>query len=151
MSAGMGRTRRRRSGRGGAGGRGARSGGRRMTDRIDVRGSALELRLGDGPAVAAYGELSRRAVEERWAERLHDRDATLWSSDPRVRATIGDRLGWLDAPEHFSLLVPSIEGFANARREEGFTAAVVAGMGGSSLAPDRLNRTFGSGEGWLTL
>ena len=35
--------------------------------------------------------------------------------------------------------------------DEGFTTAVVAGMGGSSLAPDILHRTFGSQEGYLAL
>src|SRR5256885_3748567 len=39
----------------------------------------------------------------------------------------------------------------SARRDDGFTAAVVGGMGGSSLAPDVLNRTFGSGDGWLAV
>ena len=35
--------------------------------------------------------------------------------------------------------------------DEGYTTAVVAGMGGSSLAPDVLRRTFGSLEGYLAL
>jgi glucose-6-phosphate isomerase len=122
-----------------------------MTEGIEVRGGAFGVQLGDGPWTAAYEDAVRRARDETWAERLHDRDTTLWSKDPGVQAAIADRLGWLDAPEHFGLLVPSIEGFAIARQEEGFTAAIVAGMGGSSLAPDMLNRTFGSGDGWLVV
>jgi glucose-6-phosphate isomerase len=47
------------------------------------------------------------------------------------------------------MLIPTLEAFATARRDEGFVAAIVGGMGGSSLAPDVLNRTFGSGDGWL--
>ena len=38
-----------------------------------------------------------------------------------------------------------------ASSQAGFTTAVVAGMGGSSLAPDVLHRTFGSQEGYLDL
>jgi transaldolase/glucose-6-phosphate isomerase len=122
-----------------------------MTKRIEMRGPTLELRLGSGPGATAYDDVARRAETERWAERLHDRDVSLWSTDPRVQAAIAERLGWLDAPEHFSLLIPTLEAFAIARRDEGFTAAIVGGMGGSSLAPDVLSRTFGSGDGWLEL
>ncbi len=118
-----------------------------MTERTEMRGPAIELAL-SGDASRAHDSTAARAKAERWAERLHDRDTSLWSTDPRVQAGIADRLGWLDAPHHFSLLVPSIEAFAIARRDEGFIGAIVAGMGGSSLAPDVLNRTFGSGDDW---
>ena len=123
-----------------------------MTERIEMRGPALELALGSDPATAAYDEAAARAATEHWAERLHDRDVTLWSTDGRVQAAIAERLGWLDAPEHFGLLVPTLEAFAAALQGEGFRTAVVAGMGGSSLAPDVLARTFGSGgDGWLEI
>ena len=118
-----------------------------MTERTEMRGPAIDLAL-SGDASRAHDSTAARAKAERWAERLHDRDTSLWSTDPRVQAGIADRLGWLDAPHHFSLLVPSIEAFAIARRDEGFIGAIVAGMGGSSLAPDVLNRTFGSGDDW---
>jgi glucose-6-phosphate isomerase len=93
-------------------------------------------------------ELVERATAERWAERLFDRDTSLWTDDPDVAADIADRLGWLDAPEHFSLQVPALEGFGDGAREAGFDTAVVMGMGGSSLAPDVLHRTFGSADGY---
>ncbi len=64
---------------------------------------------------------------------------------------IADRLGWLDAPAHFAERTAGLEGFGDAVDDEGFTTAVVAGMGGSSLAPDVLLRTFGSVEGYLDL
>jgi glucose-6-phosphate isomerase len=120
-----------------------------MTERIELRGPTLALDL--GAAADAYEQAAFRARSERWAERLHDRDVTLWSTDERVQDAIADRLGWLDAPEHFRLLIPTLEAFATARRDEGFVAAIVGGMGGSSLAPDVLNRTFGRGDGWLDL
>src|SRR5438093_12805161 len=109
-----------------------------MTERIEMRGPAVDLAL-SGDASRAYETTAARARAERWAERLHDRDTSLWSTDPRVQAGIADRLGWLDAPHHFSLLVPSIEAFAIARRDEAFTGAIVAGRGGDSLAPDALH------------
>ena len=98
-----------------------------------------------------YEDALTRARDERWAERLFDRDTSLWSDDPRVQATIAERLGWLDAPDHFSLQIPALEGFASGARDAGFTTAVVMGMGGSSLAPDVLGRTFGVADGWLSL
>jgi glucose-6-phosphate isomerase len=103
---------------------------------------------------AAQGRLDEyieRATSERWAERLFDKDTTLWSDDPDVRADITDRLGWLDAPDHFTLQTAALEGFGDGIREAGFDTAVVMGMGGSSLAPDVLHRTFGTSEDYLDL
>jgi glucose-6-phosphate isomerase len=99
----------------------------------------------------AYAQVLTRAREERWPERLFDRDPSIWSSDERVQTAIRDRLGWLDAPQHFREQVAALEGFARGVRETGFTTAVVMGMGGSSLAPDVLARTFGVAAGWLNV
>ena len=104
-----------------------------------------------GASQGAYDAAVQRAREERWAQRLWDRDPTLWSANERVQAAIADRLGWLDAPRHFSEQIAALEGFGEGVRDAGFTTAVVGGMGGSSLAPDILHRTFGSPEGWLGL
>jgi glucose-6-phosphate isomerase len=100
---------------------------------------------------ADHDRLVGRANAERWAERLFDRDTSLWTGDPDVAADITDRLGWLDAPEHFRLQVAALEGFGDGLGEAGFETAVVMGMGGSSLAPDVLRRTFGTAEGYLQL
>ena len=108
-------------------------------------------RLSLGEAAAAYDTAVERAMHEEWATRLFDRDVTLWSSDPRVGAAIADRLGWLDAPAHFADRIAALEGFGDAIVDEGYTTVVVAGMGGSSLAPDVLHRTFGSQEGYPDL
>jgi len=95
--------------------------------------------------------LVERATEERWAERLFDGDTTLWTADPDVGADITDRLGWLRSPEHFTLQIAALEGFGDGVRDAGFDTVVVMGMGGSSLAPDVLRRTFGSAEGYPEL
>ena len=120
-----------------------------MTDPASIAISPARLSLGD--AGAAFDVAVTRANLEGWATRLFDRDVTLWSSDPRVGADIAERLGWLDAPVHFAERTASLEGFGDAVVAEGFTTAVVAGMGGSSLAPDVLHRTFGSQDGYLAL
>lgn len=112
--------------------------------------SGVRLRLAKAEAALVDVALER-ARENAWPERLFDRDTTLWSGDPDVQATMADRLGWLDAPDHFALEIPALEGFGDGIRSAGFTTAVVMGMGGSSLAPDLLHRTFGTVEGYLDL
>jgi glucose-6-phosphate isomerase len=113
--------------------------------------SAPLPRLALGEHEASYSAAVDRARAERWAERLFDHDPTLWSTNERVQASIAGRLGWLESPVHFSLQIPALEGFGEGIRDAGFTAAVVGGMGGSSLAPEVFARTFGTAAGWLDL
>jgi transaldolase / glucose-6-phosphate isomerase len=113
-------------------------------------GARMEVRL-SGADRERIDELVARGRDERWAERLFDHDTSLWTDDPDVGANITDRLGWLEAPAHFALQVPALEGFGDGIIEAGFDTAVVMGMGGSSLAPDVLRRTFGTTEGYLDL
>ena len=120
-----------------------------MPDPASTALSAPRLALGDG--TAAYRAAVDRARTEDWATRLFAHDVTLWTSDPRVGEAITERLGWLAAPAHFAERIAGLEGFGDAVVDEGYQTAVVAGMGGSSLAPDVLQRTFGSLEGYLAL
>jgi glucose-6-phosphate isomerase len=110
----------------------------------------FELRLapGDDERLAV---LSTHARRDDWARRLMDRDTTLWSGDPTTQAAIAERLGWLDAPAHFTNQVGALEAFGDGIRVAGFRTAVVMGMGGSSLAPEVLHRAFGTAEGYLDL
>jgi glucose-6-phosphate isomerase len=117
----------------------------------DATGTTSPPGFALGEHESVYRQAVDRARDESWAERLFARDASLWSTDLRVQAAIADRLGWLDAPAHFASQVAALEGFGEGIRDAGFTTAIVAGMGGSSLAPEVLVRTFGSGEGWLDL
>src|SRR3954463_7655851 len=120
-----------------------------MTDPGSTTLTAPRFALGEGRQ--AFGTAVERARADEWATRLAARDVSLWTTDARVGEAIGERLGWLEAPEHFADRTGGLEAFGDAAVEEGFTTAVVAGMGGSSLAPDVLHRTFGSLEGYLTL
>jgi transaldolase / glucose-6-phosphate isomerase len=121
-----------------------------MTDTTAAASAPLP-RLALGEHEAAYAAAVARARDEGWAERLFDRDPTLWSANERVQAAIAERLGWLDAPIHFSEQIAALEGFGEGIRDAGFTTAVVGGMGGSSLAPEVFVQTFGTAEGWLDL
>jgi transaldolase/glucose-6-phosphate isomerase len=111
----------------------------------------LDARIGDPTLAAAVAAAVARAGEERWAERLHERDTTLWSGDPAVQEKIGNRLGWLDLPADFSDMIPALEAFGDTTRDAGFTSAIVAGMGGSSLAPEVIATAFRDIEDWLDI
>jgi glucose-6-phosphate isomerase len=113
-------------------------------------GSRISIRL-PRDAQTSLDAIVARATSERWAARLFERDTSLWTDDPGVANAIAGRLGWLDAPTHFALQAAALEGFGDGARATGFDTAVVMGMGGSSLAPDILHRTFGSIEGYLGL
>ena len=120
-----------------------------MTDPLTTEIDAPRLALGE--TEPAYQAAVERARSEDWVNRLFARDTTLWSTDPRVQATIADRLGWIDAPTEFTERIPALEGFGDSIVDAGYTTAIVAGMGGSSLAPDLFRQTFGSTEGYLAL
>jgi glucose-6-phosphate isomerase len=111
----------------------------------------LDARIDDPTRSTAVAATLARAADERWGDRLHDRDVTLWSSDPAVQEKIANRLGWLDLPVDFSDQVPALEAFGETTRDAGFTAAIVAGMGGSSLAPAVIATAFGDLEDWLAI
>ncbi len=84
-------------------------------------------------------------------ERLQARDASLWAAEPAVQDKIGQRLGWVNLHESMRDSLDELRGFADWVRELGFRHAVVLGMGGSSLAPEVFQRTFGAAPGFPTL
>jgi RpiB/LacA/LacB family sugar-phosphate isomerase len=105
------------------------------------------------PAAAPSGVAAvlRRLAERDAAARIWRRDASLWSDEPAVQASIRNRLGWLDAPAAMRLQVADLARFADELRRDGFTDAVLLGMGGSSLAAEVLAQTFPPGDGALAL
>ncbi|MDQ6804512.1 MAG: bifunctional transaldolase/phosoglucose isomerase [Actinomycetota bacterium] len=92
----------------------------------------------------------RRAMAEIVAQRIWRRDPTLWGpAGPRPE--IEDRLGWLTVSESMLEQAPDLREFAEQCRAEGFTDAVLLGMGGSSLGPEVIRRSFGDVPGGLAL
>ncbi len=81
-----------------------------------------------------------RAMEERVAERVWRHDASLWGG-PGV-PEIENRLGWLTVSEAMVEHAPELHEFAQECRTDGFTDAVLLGMGGSSLGPEVIRRSF---------
>jgi glucose-6-phosphate isomerase len=108
--------------------------------------AALELSLALQPRTrAALEELAeRRAVSRLW-----ERDATLWKSEPEHVAIIENALGWLTVGDDVRSELDELAGFVEELREDGYTHAVLLGMGGSSLAPEVLRKVFGVRDGYL--
>ncbi len=105
-------------------------------------GASLKLSLG-----AAQQVVDRQVADWLAADvpaRLLARDPTLWFDGPVDE--LADRLGWLDLPSTPEEVVGDWVGFAEAERESGIERVVVLGMGGSSLAPEVFERTFGDGR-----
>jgi transaldolase/glucose-6-phosphate isomerase len=70
-------------------------------------------------------------------EGIWERDATVWTG-----ADEAHWLGWLDEPLHIQERLDQILRFAESLHDE-VDAVVLCGMGGSSLAPEVLRRSFG--------
>src|SRR5437588_4922645 len=86
-------------------------------------------------------ERVKTAMSENVAQRLWRRDPSLWGG-PGV-PEIEDRLGWLTVSETMREHAPELNEFAAEVRSQGFTDAVLLGMGGSSLGPEVIRRSFG--------
>ena len=84
-------------------------------------------------------------VEQAWSEgvakRVWQKDESLWGG-PGV-PEIANRLGWLTITEKMLEHAPELTEFAEGVKSEGFTDAVLLGMGGSSLGPEVLRRSYG--------
>ena len=89
--------------------------------------------------------------DERFVERLWRHDPTLWKDDTDHKRVIANALGWLTVPEAMRGKTGDLAGFAAEVAGDGYTEAVLLGMGGSSLAPEVLRSTFGVAEGYLDL
>jgi transaldolase/glucose-6-phosphate isomerase len=75
-----------------------------------------------------------------------NRDASLWTSSDENKW-----LGWLDAVAREQTSLSHYQSFAEWVKREGFSDAVVLGMGGSSLGPEVLAKTFGASAGFPKL
>ncbi len=74
--------------------------------------------------------------------RIWAKDAALWSPDAAVGEKIRNRLGWLDLAGAMRPRLPEIQDFIADCKKDGLRAAVLLGMGGSSLAPEVYREIF---------
>jgi glucose-6-phosphate isomerase len=102
--------------------------------------------------IGSYESLIIKAVEklrkERIVQRIWEYDHTVWKPEP---TGITNRLGWLYSPELMRDAIDEITSFTDEMRYEGFTHALLLGMGGSSLAPEIFRHIFGVKPDYLDL
>jgi transaldolase / glucose-6-phosphate isomerase len=90
-------------------------------------------------------ERVERAAREDVARRIWRKDDTLWG--PAGQPEVANRLGWLTVAEQMRDGLADLQAFADEVRDEGVTDVVLLGMGGSSLAPEVIRRSFGEQAG----
>jgi transaldolase/glucose-6-phosphate isomerase len=106
---------------------------------VTGRSESIDADLPAALEQAVAGRL-RRALDDDVAHRIWQRDGTLWA--PAGTPEVTDRLGWLNIHEKMLEHVGELEALAAAVQAEGYTDAVLCGMGGSSLAPEVFRRSW---------
>jgi glucose-6-phosphate isomerase len=94
-----------------------------------------------GSSTTAVHEHVPKLVRDKVASRLFAKDSTLWGEEAQEECAI--RLGWVDAAISSMQLIPELRTLRTQLLERSLTRVVLCGMGGSSLAPEVITKTFG--------
>jgi glucose-6-phosphate isomerase len=107
-------------------------------------GTARPAGVSVGWYSTALTEAAGQAVDKLAADgvpaALSAKDPQLWGADAAAEAAI--RLGWLDAPQASRALLGPLAALAGQAHQDGIEHIVLSGMGGSSLAPEVISRSF---------
>jgi transaldolase/glucose-6-phosphate isomerase len=111
---------------------------------VTRRPTSIEASLPDDvePRVAAR---VAKAAQDDVARRIWRKDDTLWG--PAGQAEVANRLGWLTILDSMNEDLADLQAFAAEVRDEGTKDVVLLGMGGSSLAPEVIRRSYGDQDG----
>ncbi|MWB97073.1 glucose-6-phosphate isomerase [Agromyces seonyuensis] len=102
---------------------------------------SIKISLGGAAAEAVRSSVAP-LVADNVASRITSLDSTLWGPEAEPEAAV--RLGWTEAVAISRPLVPEILALREELHEAGVDHIVLAGMGGSSLAPEVITRTAGA-------
>jgi transaldolase/glucose-6-phosphate isomerase len=102
--------------------------------------NSTRIQLPDALDRAVGRELDAWQADGRMA-RLWGRDAALWTGGDEARW-----LGWLDIADRMQQALGDLAGFRTDA--QAYRHVLLLGMGGSSLGPEVLARTFGPQAGW---
>jgi glucose-6-phosphate isomerase len=94
-----------------------------------------------GAALDAVIRIVPELVDDLVASRITDLDETLWGKDAEAEAV--KRLGWTQSVSISRPLIPEILALRDTLHKAGVNHIVLGGMGGSSLAPEVITRTYG--------
>jgi transaldolase/glucose-6-phosphate isomerase len=93
-------------------------------------------------------ERVKAARAESVAQKVWRKDESLWGGPG---PEIGNRLGWLTISEKMLEHAGDLNAFVEEVKADGFTDAALLGMGGSSLGPEVIRRSYGEIPGALRL
>ncbi|MFU8826405.1 MAG: bifunctional transaldolase/phosoglucose isomerase [Brevefilum sp.] len=112
-----------------------------LIDAIETKRKSIVGQLGSlaGDVGAKVRELS----EDNTILRVFNNDPTVWTTTPAGKQEVQIRMGWRDLPSRSQAFIPTLTEFAEDCRTDGFTKALVLGMGGSSLAPETMSLILG--------
>ncbi len=94
-----------------------------------------------GAAADAVARLVPQLISDGVAGRITSLDPSLWG--PAAEDEASKRLGWTEAVAISDGLVDDILALRDDLRDKGVSHIVLGGMGGSSLAPEVITRTYG--------
>ncbi|MFC0682412.1 glucose-6-phosphate isomerase [Lysobacter korlensis] len=94
-----------------------------------------------GAAADAVARVVPQLVNDLVASRITAQDPTLWG--PEAEEEASKRLGWVEAAVVSQPLVREILALRDELSRKGVDHILLGGMGGSSLAPEVITRTFG--------
>jgi len=92
-----------------------------------------------GPALSVASAATTNSLNAI-VERLAAKDHTLWGVEAEAEATV--RLNWIDLPTTSRALLPELDALTAWARTREISTIVLAGMGGSSLAPEVIAKTY---------
>ena len=90
---------------------------------------------------AGIADKGGEAKTDDVAQRIWRRDDTLWGEAGAPE--VADRLGWLTISESMLDEAQDLEEWAEGVKRDGLTDCALLGMGGSSLGPEVIRRSFG--------
>jgi glucose-6-phosphate isomerase len=106
-----------------------------------VAAGGVSVTVAGETLVAARDAALDDAVSNGVAAAIVGKDATIWGPEATPEASV--RLGWLDCVRISRPLVAEVEALREELRGHGVDRVVLAGMGGSSLAPEVITATYG--------
>ena len=121
-----------------------------MSSIEEKRRSILEGKKSYSASLGEYKEAVDRALEnirkKNIVQKIWNFDYLVWDKEP---TEISNRLGWLHIPEVMADALSGINAVVDEVRAEGYTNALLMGMGGSSLAVSVMRETYGVRDGYL--
>ncbi|HLU10384.1 MAG TPA: bifunctional transaldolase/phosoglucose isomerase, partial [Oceanobacillus sp.] len=128
---------------------------RNLLDQVDAKRNVLLTGVikRQNIAIGVHSNDVQAAIKELDAQKFNARiwnhDGTIWKDNPNIVGKIVDRLGWLDVLHTIDRA--RLKALQESVRGKDFDAVVLLGMGGSSLAPEVLSKTFGAQSGFPRL